>query len=115
MKTKESVSVCIFRNDAGRIWGFEIANHCESIVCAAVSAIVINACNSVFKFVEDDNLGAQLKHGSSGYIKFCSIAIRDGHSNSRFDLLMNSMLFGLESIEEEYPGSIIFEKKNGCV
>ena len=37
----------IFRDESGGITGFTVQNHGESIVCAAVSMLVLNTVNSL--------------------------------------------------------------------
>ena len=66
-------------------------NHQEGqeLVCAAVSALVLNMANSIEQFT-DDLFEADQDEEAGGFIS----------PESR--LLMNSLVFGLQNIEEEY-------------
>ena len=72
------------------------AEHGQDIVCAAVSALVINTFNSIEQFTEDNFL--------------CEAAEEDGHLVMTFpedvsdksQLLLDAMLLGLENIQQQY-------------
>ncbi|SCH86640.1 Predicted ribosomal protein [uncultured Blautia sp.] len=66
----------------------------QDIVCAAVSALIINAVNSLEKFT-DDKFDVQEKDG------FVSIHFRNNLSE-RAMLLMDSLLLGLTEIAGSY-------------
>lgn len=94
--------------------GFDVFGHAgyaeagNDIVCAAVSALVINAVNSIEKFTEDET--SWVSDEDSGNITF-----RFSHPASHdAGLLLDSMILGLEEIEnssehEEYI-DIIFKE-----
>lgn len=74
----------------------EYADRGEDVVCGAISVLVINAINSIEAFTED--------------AFDCSTDEQDGRIHFQFtedvsyesDLLMKSMLLGVEKTREEY-------------
>ncbi len=66
----------------------------SDIVCAAVSALMINTVNSIEKFTEDDFSGEQ----GDGFLSF---RFTDKISE-KSKLLMDSLVLGLETIQENY-------------
>ena len=66
----------------------------KDIVCAAVSALVINAVNSIEHFTDDET--SCISDGESGEItfRFSQIPSHDAA------LLLDSMILGLEEIED---------------
>jgi len=99
------IRVSINRNSRGQIYGFTAQNHGEDIVCAAVSALVLNAVNSIEAFTEEAMLVETPENGD-GYIKLCMPGIEEGNDNRDVDLLLSSMLLGLNHIREQYPFQI---------
>ena len=69
----------------------------QELVCAAVSALTLNMANSVEQFT-DDAFEADMDE-NSGLFKF---RFADDDFSSESKLLMNSLVFGLEDIEETY-------------
>ena len=69
----------------------------QELVCAAVSALTLNMANSVEQFT-DDAFEADMDE-ESGLFKF---RFADDDFSSESKLLMNSLVFGLEDIEETY-------------
>ncbi|MDR2648931.1 MAG: ribosomal-processing cysteine protease Prp [Clostridiales bacterium] len=102
------IQVNISRNSRGRMYGFTARNHGEDIVCAAVSALILNAVNSVEAFTDED-MTVDIDKKNTGYIKLYLPDIEAGNDNSDADLLLSSMLLGLEHIQEQYPGQICIE------
>jgi uncharacterized protein YsxB (DUF464 family) len=86
--------------------GFEIENHGKSIVCAAVSALAINAANSIEKFTRDKYFLEAPEEG--GLMKFKLL----GAPSRESELLLKSLELGLESIEKEYPKQIKISYSN---
>ena len=66
----------------------------RDIVCAAVSALIINTVNSLEKFTEDD-FEAEAEDG------FVRIRFH-GRQSEGGRLLMDSLLLGLETIGQDY-------------
>ncbi|MBQ8306157.1 MAG: ribosomal-processing cysteine protease Prp [Blautia sp.] len=84
---------------SGSYVDFESAGHAgageegHDIVCAAVSALIINAVNSIERFTDD----AFTEESKDGYVR-----IRfDGPNSPGARLLMDSLVFGLEQIRED--------------
>ena len=96
------IQVTIFENQAKEYTAFRCMGHAgyavsgEDIVCAAVSALVINAINSVEQLVSD---GFDLKtEQECGLIDF---SLRDGYSPESL-LLIQSLVLGLQEIQKNY-------------
>ncbi len=75
----------------------EYARHGKDIVCAAVSALVMNAMESihllspdVFDYEEDEKRG------------ICDFRIVSNPTSPETKLLFQSLIIGLQSIQEEY-------------
>ncbi len=68
----------------------------QELVCAAVSALIFNMTNSVERFTEDSFEVDQEEKSGAFHFRFTS----DISSGSQ--LLMNSLVLGLQDIEEEY-------------
>ena len=68
----------------------------QELVCAAVSALTLNMANSVEQFTEDAFEGAQDEVSGAFQFRFTS------DISSESQLLMNSLILGLQNIEEEY-------------
>jgi len=99
------IYVNIYRNNQGQIYGFIAQNHGEEIVCAAVSALIINAVNSIEEFT-DEIASVEAPIEEEGYIEFHMPGIEAGNDNRDVDLLLSSMLHGLKRIQNEYPDQI---------
>lgn len=108
------IRVTIYKTRRQKYAGFDVSGHAgyseagSDIVCAAVSALVITAINSIEKFTEDET--SCVSDEESG-----SISFRFVHPPSHdAGLLLDSMILGLEEIEdssehEEYI-DIIFKE-----
>lgn len=68
----------------------------QDLVCAAVSALTFNMSNSVEQFTEDSFEVEQEEETGAFQFRFNS------NISSESQLLMNSLIFGLQDIEEEY-------------
>ncbi len=68
----------------------------QNLVCAAVSALVLNMANSVEHFTDDLFEASQDEEAGGFSYRFTSAV------SSESKLLMNSLVFGLLNIEEEY-------------
>lgn len=108
------IRVTVYKTDRQEYAGFTISGHAgyseagNDIVCAAVSAIVINTINSIDRFTDD--LTDSSSDERSGAIDF---RFRQTPSHDA-SLLLDSMVLGLEQIEDsnEYEPyiDIIFEE-----
>lgn len=95
------ISITIFK--AGHQYkGFICEGHAGyaeegyDIICSAVSVLTINTINSLEQFTEDDFQVEQAEDG--GYLKL----VLDGEVSEQSELLMKSLVLGLQTIEENY-------------
>ena len=68
----------------------------QELVCAAVSALTLNMANSIEQFTEDSFEAEQDEETGCFQFHFTS------KISSESKLLMNSLILGLQDIEEEY-------------
>ena len=68
----------------------------QELVCAAVSALVLNMVNSIEQFTDDLFEADQDEEAGGFNFRFTD------HISPESRLLMNSLVFGLQNIEEEY-------------
>ncbi len=112
------ITATVYRR-GDRYCGFEISGHAgyadsgEDIICAAVSALSINAVNSI-ESLTDDQVEAE---EGDGYLK-CTFP--EGLSEAGI-LLMESMILGIrqtaESVSEETGEpflKLVFEEEQSC-
>ena len=108
------IKVNIFQSEKNECVGFSVSGHAgagvagEDIVCSAVSILVINTINAIESFTKDEF--TLLTDEETGTIEF---NLQNEPSESA-TLLLNTMILGLQSIEddnnyEEYI-DIIFEE-----
>ena len=96
------VFVTVLKNQNEQYIGFECIGHAgyaeagEDIVCAAVSALVINTINSVEQLVSDEF--ELVTEQESGRIDF---SLKDGYSEKSL-LLIQSLILGLQGIQKNY-------------
>lgn len=88
----------IFRKD-GLIYGFDIKDHGDPIVCSGVSVLTMNTVNSLEALL---GIKPQLELDESGEICFTTESYKD----EKAQLLLRSLELGLKSIAEEYPADI---------
>ncbi|MDE7067931.1 MAG: ribosomal-processing cysteine protease Prp [Schaedlerella arabinosiphila] len=108
------IRITIYVNEHHVYTGFDVKGHAEfsdpgkDVVCAAVSMLVINTMNAMEAFTEDET--SHVSDEEEGTIEF-RFRRRPSHDA---DLLINTMILGLESLEEnsEYEPyiDIIFEE-----
>lgn len=93
------IRIEIFK-DHGEYKGFKVSGHSgyadegSDIVCASVSALVINTVNSLEKFTEDEFESNIDENGA-----LIEIGFKDPLSSGA-KLLMDSLTLGLESVRE---------------
>lgn len=96
------IQVTVFENQAKEYTAFQCIGHAEyagagdDIVCAAVSALVINAINSVEQLVSDEF--DLVTEQESGRIDF---SLKGGYSRESL-LLIQSLVLGLQGIQKNY-------------
>ena len=92
----------IIRGESGNVIGFKVANHGESIVCAAVSMLVLNTVNSIEALTEDDFNCEYNDEG--GYLEFT--LNNPSFQTTGVKTLLDAMVLGLTSTLEQYPSEI---------
>lgn len=96
------IQVTVFEDSLHRYCGIELDGHAgyaeegEDIVCAAVSALVLNMAGSVETFTEDGFSGDVAEEGGRFSFRFT------GEISRESQLLMKSLVFGLTNIRDEY-------------
>lgn len=97
------ISITVFQNGQ-QYTGFLCEGHAGyaqegfDIVCSAVSALTVNTINSIEEFTEDGMRVEQKEEG--GYLKL----ELDFPVSAQADLLMRSLVLGLQAMEENYGG-----------
>lgn len=87
----------------GRIFKFTLSGHAgyansgQDIVCAAISALVLNGINSCEKLLD-----IQLPVDDDGNVLSCEIPA-SLRRHDEVQLLLHSMVFGVEQTVEAYP------------
>lgn len=101
------IKVSIYKSEQNLITGILVSGHADyseygsDVVCAAVSALVINTINSIEHFTSDR---FKLKQDEKkGYIEFHIISEISSNTN----LLLSSLVLGLQGIKEEYSDKYI--------
>ena len=99
------ITVTLFRNAQQQFWGFQMEGHAgygeagNDIICAAVSALAINAINSI----EALTTTKPVYREKDGYLYLEVPEIRTSAANAADAvLLMNSFALGLDSIVQDY-------------
>ncbi len=101
------INVSLYKNAEDLITGFKLSGHADyskygsDIVCAAVSALVINTINSIENFTSDRFSLEQDEN--KGFIEFHVISEISVNTN----LLLSSLALGLRFVEEEYTDEYI--------
>lgn len=99
------ISVNILKNK-GKYSKIELYGHAEfddygkDIVCAAVSALVVNCANSIENFTDDLILSETHEDGTT------EILLKENISHDT-ELLIDSMLFGLKEINKTYGNKVL--------
>ncbi|MCR4740384.1 MAG: ribosomal-processing cysteine protease Prp [Lachnospiraceae bacterium] len=97
------ISVKIYEDQEGQTKGFKVSGHAlfdnkgRDIVCAGVSILTINTVNSIEKFLPDQKMQVN-SDNRNGYIE----CILDGTISEKARLLLDTYVFGIENIEENY-------------
>jgi uncharacterized protein YsxB (DUF464 family) len=100
------IKVNIDRNDQGQMYGFLAHNHGRDVVCSAVSTLVINTINSI-ELLTEETMDVESPKENTRYVRLYMPDIEKGKDNRDVDLLLTSMLLGLEHIQEQYPSQIV--------
>ena len=95
------IRVTVYKTSRHEYTGFDVTGHAEyddpgkDIVCAAASALVINAVNSIERFTDDETSCVSDEESGSITFRFSKIPSNDAA------LLLDSMILGLEEIEDD--------------
>ena len=101
------IKISIYQNKEDVITGFKVSGHAgyaehgQDIICAAVSALVINTINSIEQFTTD--VFSLEQDEESGLIEFRITSEISDESK----LLLNSLFLGLSGIQEDYGQKFI--------
>ncbi len=102
------IRITVYQNDSEKCCGFRMEGHAgyaaygNDIVCAAVSALVINTVNSIEVFTEDFPLCSLHQEKDLFSFEITSYPVsRDT------ELLLDSLVFGLKAVAKEYGKKFI--------
>ena len=102
--------ITIFRNQDQQFLGFDCLGHAgyaeegEDIICAGISALVINTVNSLGIYTEDKFSTDSDEESGKITLRFASPAGHDA------DLLMKSLVLGLQGIQNTYGNDYVILK-----
>lgn len=94
------IKVSVLRNDY-KAYGVKILNHGDPIVCSAVSILLLNACNSIEVFTSALFSFECAQDGGDATLKIVQF-----DDEGKAQLLLDSLILGLKSIEESYKDEI---------
>ena len=95
------IKITIFKTERHEFAGFNVEGHADyseegqDIICAAVSVLVMNTINAIDKYTSD--VTSLVSDDEAGVIEF---HLTDKPSHDA-ELLLNTMLLGLEEIEDD--------------
>jgi uncharacterized protein YsxB (DUF464 family) len=96
------IKVTVRKNESGRVCGFDVVDHGKSVVCAAVSALAINAVNSVESLTDERFICDEDE--KKGFLSLRLPDVEDGdNKESGACLLLDSFALGVEWIARGYP------------
>ena len=107
---RKQIKAVFLENEFG-LYGFEVSNHGNPIVCAAVTALAINAVNSIETLTET---GLEYEHEpeqKGGFIRCIATDLRDGEDEDSALLLLKSFELGITKIADQYPKDLVIERK----
>ena len=99
------IKVTIYKTDKHEYVGFDALGHAGfadegmDIVCAAASALIINTINAVERYTSDEtSVVTDDSEGAQGLIQF---RFTGGGPTHDAELLLKTMILGLEEIEDD--------------
>lgn len=107
------IKVTIKRNDQNAIDSFTITGHANfakkgsDIVCAGVSAVSFGAVNSIISLL---SVTPQIEQGADGFLRCTVPQDLEGSTKEKVQLLLESMVVSLETIERDYGNYITISK-----
>ena len=114
------IEASIYRNKNFEICGFQLNGHAgfaeegSDIICSAVSMLVINSLNAIEKFTSE-HIIICTNEEVTGHIECELPEIKAGGHNHDVELILETMLLGLNQIENEYSCYIKINDKGGRV
>ncbi|MGD6832068.1 ribosomal-processing cysteine protease Prp [Sutcliffiella halmapala] len=107
------IKVTIKRNDQHAIDSFTITGHANfakkgsDIVCAGVSAVSFGAVNSIISLL---SVTPQIEQGADGFLRCTIPQDLEESTKEKIQLLLESMVVSLETIERDYGNYITISK-----
>ncbi|MFE7063066.1 ribosomal-processing cysteine protease Prp [Bacillus haimaensis] len=107
------IKVTIKRNDQQAIDSFTITGHANfakkgsDIVCAGVSAVSFGAVNSIISLL---SVTPQIEQGADGFLRCTVPRDLEESTKEKVQLLLESMVVSLETIERDYGNYITISK-----
>ena len=104
------IEISRIKNEQGENIGFRCLGHAgfarrgKDIVCAGVSALVLNTINSIEKFTDDKFSCAQEE--KSGLVEFVIVS----EVSKESALLLDALFLGLKNLEHDYGKRFITVK-----
>ncbi len=100
------IEVYIYKNKYGNVYGYELKNHADPIVCSAVSVLSLNTANSIEAFTNEKVICDYDENGGFFHLEVISLKDAITVDDNPASLLINSFVLGVESIEKEYKKEI---------
>ncbi|MCL2386933.1 MAG: ribosomal-processing cysteine protease Prp [Defluviitaleaceae bacterium] len=101
------INVEIVRDSLGKIASFTVENHGQTLVCAAVSMLVLNTINSIEKLTDDD-FTCEINNRQSATFSLTNPESR----SSGIEILIDAMFIGLSCAKAEHPDEIEITEVN---
>lgn len=95
------IKVSIYKNSKNECVGFKAYDHAgaadigQDVICAAVSMLIINTMNSIEQFT--DAKTSQVSDDTEGVIEYKLLS----RPSKETELLLNSLILGLQSLEDD--------------
>ena len=100
------IRTVVYRDAQSRLTGFSARGHSgyaeegSDIVCSAVSVLTINCVNSLEALC---GITPEIEGGEDGYLKATVPMPADDETSRGVQLLLRSLLLGLEQVAEQWP------------
>ena len=92
------------RNNEGRLYGFTMDGHGDTLVCAAASALALNAVNSIEAFCD---VPFECEHrDAGGFLSFIVPSLKGNRQIHDVNLLLESFLLGVRGLAFAHPEDI---------
>ncbi|MFV0504596.1 MAG: ribosomal-processing cysteine protease Prp [Lachnospirales bacterium] len=103
------VKAKIFRNKNKCIYGFQIINHCDTSICAAISLLSLNIVNAIETFTEDKFSLEYDENG--GFLKIEVENLKQGIDAEKSELLLNTLVLALKELSNTYEKELLLIDK----